>query len=116
MSTPNIQAYPQHSGLQFLSARGSEHGNLIGIHLRPPDEVVPSNETALPAFCLLVFFYIPAISSALGGKLDVHNDQMNLQIAYYAFPLQDGGRDRSVGVHEGKSWGEWTVLSHLCWR
>lgn len=65
-------------------ACGSERGNLICLHLKLSDEVVPSNETSLmslPAFCLLVLFYIPAISSTLGGKLDVHNDQMNLQIA-----------------------------------
>lgn len=76
--------HPQHSGFWFRCAGGSEHGNLICIHLSPPDEVFSSNGALLksvPAFCLPVPFHSPAISSALGGKLDVHNDQMNPQIA-----------------------------------
>lgn len=112
MKTPDIQAYG------FVLFVGLS-GNLICIHLRAPDEVVPSNETmlmSLPAFCLLVLFYIPAISSALGEKLDIHNDQMNLQIAYLRLSSPGCGRDWSVGVHEGKSSGERAVLWHLCCR
>lgn len=101
------QRPPTTQASSFFLAHGSEPGNLICSHLRLADEVVPSNDTVLillPAFFLLCFYNL-TISSASGGKLEAHNDPMDLQIARLP-PSSPGQREGMAlwGFMKGRTW------------
>lgn len=92
----------------FIFAHRCEHGNLIYAHLHWLMKLSPAITRCLDcnlcSACLC--FYDPTVSSASGGKLDVHNDQMDLQVAYVTHPFLPGmvGGDGLWGFMKGRAW------------